>query len=234
MGERRAHADALYAGGRYAEAGEEYRALANDSAQADPTARNALLVAAAECDLKTKRLSKEQVDALPDTQDESGARRMYLAVELARNKDDGSAQQSLVSQMEQRFPDSPWLAEALYTSGNMYLLRKDYPQAIVYYGELAKRFPEPSLCAQQPLEGSVAELSSGKLLRSSAALRQADCALSGRQGDSRGSVLARAPVRRPGASAGDGRGLLPDRLPSLRALLLCPDGARPVGGDWAR
>ena len=33
MGERRAHADALYAGGRYAEAGEEYRALANDSAQ---------------------------------------------------------------------------------------------------------------------------------------------------------------------------------------------------------
>jgi soluble lytic murein transglycosylase len=140
MGERRAHADALYAGGRFAEAGEEYHALANDSAQ-DPTARNALLVAAAECDLKTKRLSKEQVDALPDTQDESGARRMYLAVELARNKDDSSAQQTLVSQMEQRFPDSPWLAEALYTSGNMYLLRKDYPQAIVYYGELAKRFP---------------------------------------------------------------------------------------------
>jgi soluble lytic murein transglycosylase len=140
MGERRAHADALYAGGRYAEAGEEYRALANDSAQ-DPSAKNALLVAAAACDLKTKRLSSQQVDALPDTPDESGARRMYLAVELARNKDDSSAQQSLVNQMEQRFPESPWLAEALYTSGNMYLLRKDYPQAIVYYGELAKRFP---------------------------------------------------------------------------------------------
>jgi soluble lytic murein transglycosylase len=141
MGERRAHADALYAGGRYADAGDEYRALAHDSAQADPAAKNALLVAAAECDLKTKRLSSQQVDALPDTQDESGARRMYLAVELARNKDDNNAQQALVSQMEQRFPESPWLAEALYTSGNMYLLRKDYPQAIVYYGELAKRFP---------------------------------------------------------------------------------------------
>jgi len=142
MGERRAHADALYAGGRYAEAGEEYHALANDSAQADPAARNALLVAAAACDLKTKRLSKEEVDALPDTEDESGARRMYLAVELARNKDDGNAQQSLVSQMEQRFPESPWLAEALYTSANMYLLRKDYPQAIVYYSDLATRFPD--------------------------------------------------------------------------------------------
>jgi soluble lytic murein transglycosylase len=140
MAERRAHADALYAGGRYSEAGEEYRSLANDSAQ-EPQAKNALLVAAAACDLKMKRLSKEAVDALPDTQDDSGARRMYLAMELARNKDDGGAQQALVTQMEQRFPDSPWLAEALYSSGNMYLLRKDYPQAILYYGELATRFP---------------------------------------------------------------------------------------------
>ncbi len=140
MSERRSHADALYAGGRYADAGEEYRALANDS-QADPQAKNALLVAAAACDLKIKRLSKEEVDALPDTQDESGARRMYLAVELARNKDDSGTQQALVTQMEQRFPASPWLAEALYTSGNMYLLRKDYPQAITYYSELATRFP---------------------------------------------------------------------------------------------
>src|SRR5580704_12995324 len=108
-------------------------ALANDS-QADPQAKNALLVAAASSDLKSKRLNKEEVDALPDTSDESGARRMYLAVELARNKDDSGTQQSLVTQMEQRFPESPWLAEALYSSANMYLLRKDYPQAIVYYG----------------------------------------------------------------------------------------------------
>ena len=140
MSERRSHADALYAGGHFADAGEEYRALANDS-QADPEAKNALLVAAASCDLRSRRLSKEEVDALPDTPDESGARRMYLAVELARNKDDSGTQQGLVRQMEQRFPDSPWLAEALYTSANMYLLRKDYPQAIVYYTELATRFP---------------------------------------------------------------------------------------------
>jgi soluble lytic murein transglycosylase len=139
--ERRAHADALFAGGRYADAGDEYRALANDSAESDPHARNTLLVAAAACDFKTKRLSKAEIDALPDTQDEAGARRTYLAVELARNKDDGGALQGLVSQMEQRFPDSPWLAEALYTSANMYLLRKDYPQAIEYYTQLATRFP---------------------------------------------------------------------------------------------
>lgn len=140
VSERRAHADALYAGGRYADAGEEYRALANDSGQ-DPQGRNALLVAAAACDLKTKRLSKQELDTLADTPDESGARRMYLAVELARNKDDGDTQHALVQQMEERFPSSPWLAEALFTSGNMYLLRKDYPQAITYFAELATRFP---------------------------------------------------------------------------------------------
>jgi len=141
VAERRAHADALYAGGRYADAGEEYRALANDSSASDPEAKNALLVAAASCDFKTKRLNKEEVDALPDTADASGARRMYLAVEVARNRDDSNALQTLVTQMEQRFQDSPWLAEALYTSANMYLLKKDYPQAIVYYTELATRFP---------------------------------------------------------------------------------------------
>jgi soluble lytic murein transglycosylase len=141
MAERRAHADALYAGGRYVDAGEEYRALANDSSASDPGARNALLVAAASCDFKTKRLSKEQVEALPDTADENGARRMYLAVEVARNRDDSNALENLVTQMEQRFQDSPWLAEALYTSANMYLLKKDYPRAIVYYTELATRFP---------------------------------------------------------------------------------------------
>jgi soluble lytic murein transglycosylase len=141
VAERRAHADALYAGGRYADAGEEYRALANDSSASDPEAKNALLVAAASSDFKTKRLSKEEVDALPDTADESGARRMYLAVEVARNRDDSNALETLVTQMEQRFQDSPWLAEALYTSANMYLLKKDYPQAIVYYTELATRFP---------------------------------------------------------------------------------------------
>ncbi len=138
--ERRAHADALYAGGRYNDAGDEYRALANDS-QSDAKARSALLVAAAACDFKSKRLSKEAVDSLPDSSDESGARRMYLAVELARSHDDSGAQQSLVTQMEQRFGTSPWLAEALYSSGNMYLLRKDYPQAITYFNELATRFP---------------------------------------------------------------------------------------------
>ncbi len=82
-----------------------------------------------------------ELNAIPDTNDETGARRMYLLMELARDRGDAATQQSIVAQMETRFPTSAWLAEALYSSGNMYLLLKDYPHAITYYGELATRFP---------------------------------------------------------------------------------------------
>ncbi len=137
---RRSHADALYNAGHYNDAEDEYRSLASQ-ANIDDASRNALLVAAAECDWKLHRLSQSQINAIPDTNDDAGARRMYLLMELARDKGDSATQQSIVTQMETRFPDSPWLAEALYSSGNMYLLLKDYPHAITYYGELAKRFP---------------------------------------------------------------------------------------------
>jgi soluble lytic murein transglycosylase len=139
--ERRHHADALYAAGRYSDAEEEYRSLAGDSSLGE-SERNGLLVAAANCDRKLKRLNKQELDRLPDTSDEAGARRQYLLMELARGKDDTEAQQLIVEQMKTRFPESPWLAEALYSSGNMYLLRKDFPRAIAYYGELARRFPK--------------------------------------------------------------------------------------------
>ena len=33
-----------------------------------------------------------------------------------------------MAQMETGFPHSQWLAEALFSSGNMYLLRSDYPR----------------------------------------------------------------------------------------------------------
>jgi len=139
--ERKAHADALYSANRFNDAADEYRELAADSSNPDAALKNALLVAAAGCDWKLKRLDKSTLDRLPDTNDESGARRQYLLMELARNKDDGNTQSSIVTAMETGFPASPWLAEALYSSGNMYLLKKDFPHAIEYYGELAKRFP---------------------------------------------------------------------------------------------
>jgi soluble lytic murein transglycosylase len=141
VSERRRCADALYAAHRYSEAEEEYRSLAASPSLTDG-AHNAMLVAAAACQWKLHTLGREELDRLPDTSDEAGARRLYLLMELARDKDDTGTQQSIVTQMESRFPTSPWLAEALYSSGNMYLLRKDYPTAIRYYVDLSTRFPK--------------------------------------------------------------------------------------------
>ena len=139
--EVRSLGDAYYTAGRYAEASEQYHALSRQSG-GDLGQRNGFAVAAAACDLKLKRLSLEQAQALEASNDENGARRLYLLMELARNRDDMIAQASYVDQLRSGFPRSQWFAEALYSSGNMYLLRKDYPRAVTYYAEMAKTFPQ--------------------------------------------------------------------------------------------
>ncbi|MGD0097877.1 MAG: transglycosylase SLT domain-containing protein [Terracidiphilus sp.] len=138
--ELRSLGDAYYNAGRYQDASEQYRALARRS-NLDAASRNAFAVAAAACDLKLKRLTKAEATALPDTKDENGARRLYLLMELARNRDALDEQKQIVSDMESRFPQSPWLAEALFSSGNMYLLRREYASAVEYYSYLATHFP---------------------------------------------------------------------------------------------
>ena len=138
--ELRSLGDAYYNAGRYADASEQYRALARHSSL-DAVSRNGFAVAAAACDLKLKQLSLAEATALPDTADDSGARRLYLLMELARNRDALDEQKNIVAEMESRFPQSQWLAEALYSSGNMYLLRRDYAPAVEYYSYLATHFP---------------------------------------------------------------------------------------------
>ncbi|HUX27260.1 MAG TPA: transglycosylase SLT domain-containing protein [Terracidiphilus sp.] len=141
IAELRSLGDAYYRAHRYSEASQQYHALVRQSSL-DTQSRNTFAVAAAACDLKLDKLTRAQAEALPDTQDENGARRLYLLMELARDRGDLDAQQTIVTTMEQRFPRSPWLAEALFSSGNMYLLRREYPAAVVYYGYLAAHFPD--------------------------------------------------------------------------------------------
>ena len=139
--ELRSLGDAYFNAGHYAEASEQYHSLARQSG-ADPAMRNNFAVAAAACDLKLKRLTREQAESLPQTNDENGARRLYLLMELARGRDDVTAQGAYVDMLRASFSHSQWFAEALYSSGNMYLLRKDYPHAVTYYSELAEHFPQ--------------------------------------------------------------------------------------------
>ena len=98
--ELRSLGDAYYNAGRYGEAAEQYRALAADMPRLSADERNSFAVAAAACDLKLKRLTMAQAQALPDTNDENGARRLYLLMELARDRDDLDEQQRIVAEME--------------------------------------------------------------------------------------------------------------------------------------
>ena len=144
--ELRSLGDAYFNAGHYSDANEQYLVLARQSGL-DAVSRNGFAVAAAACDLKLKRLTKAQAEALPDTRDENGARRLYLLVQLARNRDDLNELKRIVAEMESNFPQSPWLAEALYSSGNQYLLRRDYATAAEYYSTLATQFPSSKYAA---------------------------------------------------------------------------------------
>jgi soluble lytic murein transglycosylase len=138
--ELRTLGDAYYNAGRYAEAVEQFRALER-SPGLDARTSNSFAVAEAACNLKLKRLTPAQVQGLIDSNDEDGAHRLDLLMELARDRDDTADQQRILSEMETRFPNSPWLADALFSAGNMYMLKRDYPKAIEYYGYLATHFP---------------------------------------------------------------------------------------------
>ncbi len=133
-------AEAYYRAGRYAEAAAQFRTLEHASGFDEHT-REGLAVSVAACDLKLKRLTEAEARALADTPDENGAHRLELLMELARNRNDPAGVQQIVGEMESRFPQSPWLAVALYSAGNMNLLARDFPAAIRAYGELAARFP---------------------------------------------------------------------------------------------
>ena len=133
-------ADAYYNAGRYDQASEQYLVLEREPGL-DAATLDGFEISEAACELKQKRLTEAQAAALPDTADENGARRLDLLMELARQRDDTDKQKQIVAEMETRFPHSPWLADALFSSGNMYLLKRDYPTAIQYYADLAARFP---------------------------------------------------------------------------------------------
>jgi soluble lytic murein transglycosylase len=141
VSDRRHHADALLHGGRYKEAALEFRALASSPGLNDAE-KDGLLLSAATCDLKLNHLTAESLAGIPDTNDDNGAHRLYLLLELARSDKDTAQLQSLADQMRSRFPTSEWLADALLSSGNMYMLERNYTAAIPYYIELARRFPQ--------------------------------------------------------------------------------------------
>lgn len=138
--EHKVHADQLYNAKRYAEAADEYHSIQHDPSLS-PADRDALDIYAAVCDLKLKRLSKREAESLPQTDDDSAALKLYLLAELARSANDTNQHANLLSQVTQRYPRSRWTEEALYSAGNMYLIKHEYGMAANYYSQLVGLFP---------------------------------------------------------------------------------------------
>ncbi len=145
--ERKVHADQLFNAKRYAEAGETYHAIERDSSGLSQADHDALLIYAAACDMKLKHISRRDVEKLPNTTDDSAALKMYMLAELSRNEHDEATHDALIAEMVQRFPTSRWLEEALYSGGNMYLLKHDPKQATYHYSLLVKMFPTSTYAA---------------------------------------------------------------------------------------
>jgi soluble lytic murein transglycosylase len=138
--EQKARADAFFEAKRYTEAATEYKNIANDPTlnEAD---RNDLQIYLALCDFKLKKLSKQETTELPDTNGDSAALKSYLLAEQLRSENNIEGHRAILRDMVMRFPESRWLEEALYSGGNMCLLKGDASQAIWHYSLLYEHFP---------------------------------------------------------------------------------------------
>ena len=139
-------ADALYKGRRWAPAAEEYKAMvaiapAGQQSQVNIQLANALMK------LGENREAQEILNRIPDDGSEASAEKWYQSAEIARNTDDDAGLTTILEHMRATTPKSPWLESALFTAGNMYLLRQDYDRAIDYYREIHERFPNSSKAA---------------------------------------------------------------------------------------
>jgi soluble lytic murein transglycosylase len=139
--DRKRHADAMFNAKQYMEAQEEYRALQKSESDLSQSDRDALDIYAAVCDLRLKKLSREDVEHLPVTGDDSAALKMYLQSELARNTGNTDQHDALIQNLMAHYPQSRWLEEALDSGGNMYLIRQNDAKAIDDYVALVQHFP---------------------------------------------------------------------------------------------
>jgi soluble lytic murein transglycosylase len=190
--ERKQHADAMFNAKQYSIAGDEYRALQHSSNELSQSDRDALEIYAAVCDLRLKNLSRQEVEHLPVTGDDSAALKIYLQSELARNMGDTDQHDAFVQQLMAQYPHSRWLEEALYSGGNMYLIRQDDAKAIEDYLALVAAFSEQRICTDRSLARGVALLPSAALSGCCSADGRTNHAISRGRSGSRSPVLAGA------------------------------------------
>jgi soluble lytic murein transglycosylase len=136
----RTRADLLMKGKQFNDAANEYRTLMTEVAPPD---RRAVEITLAEALRRSGqgREAKKILEQLPALPPDLNAQRMFNLGEIARSANDDDTFLRIVDQLRQFAPTSSWLEQALYSAGNIYLLRRDYDRAIDSFRELQQRFP---------------------------------------------------------------------------------------------
>jgi soluble lytic murein transglycosylase len=138
--DQRTRADLLAHAKKYSDAADAYRDLLRAALPADkPFIQLALaeMLHHSNQDREAKQLLNSVQIAAP----EIAAERLYDLGEMQRAADQDDAFLQTVADIRTASPTSPFLEQALLNAGNIYLLRKDYDNAIAAYREIQQRFP---------------------------------------------------------------------------------------------
>jgi len=116
-------------------------------------------------------------------------------MEMARNRNDLDEQRRIVAEMQSRFPQSSWLAEALYDTGNTVpACGASIRRRLSINSDLATRFPDSKHASAAHWKAGWLSYPARALHRGGAPLRRADSALSHYPGSGERPVLARTLV----------------------------------------
>jgi soluble lytic murein transglycosylase len=137
--DRKARADLLAKSKRNADAANEYRDLLDEVPAQDRPSIELALASALQKSGRNKD-AKQVLGSVPESPDVA-AQKLFLLGEVARATDDENEFLRLQAQLRQTAPDSTWMEQSLLSTGNMYLVKKDYDHAIDAYRELQQRFP---------------------------------------------------------------------------------------------
>jgi soluble lytic murein transglycosylase len=138
--QRKTRADLLMKGKRYGDAANEYRDLEDEvSAQERPAFEIRICEALRQAGRGKE--ARQRLESLENLPPDLNAERLFNLGEVARAANDDDGFLRILGQLREAAPTSPWLEQTLLSAGNIYLLRRDYDQAINSYRELQQRFP---------------------------------------------------------------------------------------------
>ncbi|MGO9647718.1 MAG: transglycosylase SLT domain-containing protein [Terriglobales bacterium] len=163
----RTRADLLMKGKQFSEAANEYRIVA---AAVLPPDRPAIEITLAEALRRAgqSREARKILEQLPSSPPELNAQRIFNLGEIARGTNDDDSFLRIVDQLRQIAPTSSWLEQALFSAGNIYLLRRDYDRAIDSFRELQQRFPNGSRASYAHWKAAWLSLRQGRVVEAKA------------------------------------------------------------------